>query len=198
MGHFGHLVRYLYVGISPRRVNRFSICLLIWTQLEQYLNPCNWRCVSFSRFREIGLYTYGHFVLLVTGTFHVSTCEMLKIDALTARIGSLNSICNEESPHIYFVWGFPRSRGSIFTLQMTPPTPLNTPVFQPLSGPLSSIQAVPQTHYGSHKPSDPMWIGPSCGYSCYSVYSELCLETEPENGSFWSFGTVPLCWNISS
>ena len=29
MGHFGHLVRYLYVGISPRRVNRFSICLLI-------------------------------------------------------------------------------------------------------------------------------------------------------------------------
>ena len=29
MGHFGHLVRYLYVGISPRRVNRFLICFLI-------------------------------------------------------------------------------------------------------------------------------------------------------------------------
>ena len=29
IGHFGHLVRYLYVGISPRRVNRFMICLLI-------------------------------------------------------------------------------------------------------------------------------------------------------------------------
>ena len=29
MGHFGHLVRYLDVGISPRRVNRFLICLSI-------------------------------------------------------------------------------------------------------------------------------------------------------------------------
>ena len=29
MGHFGHLVPYLDVGISPRRVNRFLICLLI-------------------------------------------------------------------------------------------------------------------------------------------------------------------------
>ena len=124
MGHFGHLVRYLYVGISPRRRNRFSICLLIWTQLEPYLNPCKKRFVSFSRFREIGQDTYGHFDLLVTGTFHVSTCEMLKINVLTARIGSLNSIYNGESPHIYFVWGFPRSRGSIFTLQMTPPPTL--------------------------------------------------------------------------
>ena len=29
IGHFDHLVRYIDVGISPRRVNRFSICLLI-------------------------------------------------------------------------------------------------------------------------------------------------------------------------
>ena len=29
IGHFGHLVRYIYVGISPRRVNRFLICFLI-------------------------------------------------------------------------------------------------------------------------------------------------------------------------
>ena len=54
----------------------------------------------------------------MTGTFHVSTCEMLKLMTLSARIGSLNSICNGESPHIYFVYSFPRSRGSILTLQM--------------------------------------------------------------------------------
>ena len=29
IGHFDHLVRYLDVEISPRRVNRFLICLLI-------------------------------------------------------------------------------------------------------------------------------------------------------------------------
>ena len=29
IGQFEHLVRYLDVEISPRRVNRFSICLLI-------------------------------------------------------------------------------------------------------------------------------------------------------------------------
>ena len=29
MGQFGHLVRYLDVGISSRRMNRFLICLLI-------------------------------------------------------------------------------------------------------------------------------------------------------------------------
>ena len=40
MGHFGHLVRYLDVGISPRRMNRFLICFSISTQLEPYLNPC--------------------------------------------------------------------------------------------------------------------------------------------------------------
>ena len=79
MGHLGHLVRYLYVGISPRRVNQFLICLLISTQLEPYLNPCKWRFVSFSRFREIGQDTYLHFVQFVSGTFRVSTCEMLKI-----------------------------------------------------------------------------------------------------------------------
>ena len=28
-GHFGHLVRYLDVGLSPRRVNRFLFCFLI-------------------------------------------------------------------------------------------------------------------------------------------------------------------------
>ena len=28
-GHFGHLVLYLYVGISPRRVNRLLICFFI-------------------------------------------------------------------------------------------------------------------------------------------------------------------------
>ena len=42
---------------------------------------------------------------------------------LSAGMGSLNSTCNEESPHIYFVLDFPRSRGSIFTLQVTPPQP---------------------------------------------------------------------------
>ena len=31
-GHFGHLVRIVYFEISPRRVNRFLICFLIWTQ----------------------------------------------------------------------------------------------------------------------------------------------------------------------
>ena len=69
----GHLVRYLYVGISPRRVNRFLICLLIWTQLEPYLNPCKWRFVSFSRFWEIGQDTYLHFHQFVSGTFRVAT-----------------------------------------------------------------------------------------------------------------------------
>ena len=46
---------------------------------------------------------YGHFEVLVTGTFRVSTCEMVKIMTLTAGIGPLNSTCNGESPHIYFV-----------------------------------------------------------------------------------------------
>ena len=54
----------------------------------------------------------------MTGTFHVSTCEMLELMTLSARIGSLNSICIGESPHIYLVYSFPRSRGSILTLQM--------------------------------------------------------------------------------
>ena len=102
-GQLWHLVRYLYDGISPCRVNRFLICLLIWTQLEQYVKPCKWRFVSFSRFWEIALDTYGQFVILVTGTFRVSTCEMLKLMIWSARIGSLNSICNGESPPIYFV-----------------------------------------------------------------------------------------------
>ena len=45
-GQFCHLVRYLYVEISPRRVNRFLICLLIWTQREPYLDPCKRRFFS--------------------------------------------------------------------------------------------------------------------------------------------------------
>ena len=85
MGHFGHLVRYIYVRISPPRVNRFLICLLICTQREQSLNPCKWRFVSFSRFREIDLDLYDHFDVLVTGTFRVSTCEMLKINDFDCR-----------------------------------------------------------------------------------------------------------------
>ena len=63
------------------------------------------------------------FDLFVTGTFHVSTCQMLKIDALTARISSLNSICNGESPHIYFVW-VSQNLGGQFSLCKWPPPPI--------------------------------------------------------------------------
>ena len=123
MGHFSQLVRYLDVGISPHRVDRFLICLLIWTQLEPYLNPCKWRFVSFSRFWEIGLDTYGHLDLLVTGTFHVSTCEMVKIITLTARIGLFNSICNGILP-IYILYRVFRDLGGQFSLcKWPPPTP---------------------------------------------------------------------------
>ena len=123
MDHFGHLVRYIDVGISPRRVNWFLICLSIWTQLEQYLNPCKWRLVSFKRFWEIGLDTYGHFDLLVTGTFHVSTCEMLKLMTLTAGIGSLNAICNGEFPDIYFLFRVFRDLWGQISLCKWPPPP---------------------------------------------------------------------------
>ena len=50
------LVRYLNFEISPRRLNRFWICLLIWTHHEPYFNSCKFRVISFRRYWEISVY----------------------------------------------------------------------------------------------------------------------------------------------
>ena len=49
-------VRYLNFEISPRKVNRFWICLLIWTYHELYFNSCKYRVISCSRYWEISVY----------------------------------------------------------------------------------------------------------------------------------------------
>ena len=49
-------VRYFNFKISPRRVNQFWICLLIWTHHESYFNPCKFRVISFSCYWEISVY----------------------------------------------------------------------------------------------------------------------------------------------
>ena len=67
LGQFWTLVPHLVSLITRRSANRFWICLLIWTHHEPYFNSCKFGVISFSRFWEIGLETYGHFDLLVTG-----------------------------------------------------------------------------------------------------------------------------------
>ena len=49
-------VRYINFEISPRRVNRFWICLLIWNHHEPYFNSCKFRVISFGRYWEISVY----------------------------------------------------------------------------------------------------------------------------------------------
>ena len=75
LGQFWTLVPHLVSLIARRSVNRFWICLLIWTHHEPYFNSCKFRVICFSRFREIGLETYGYFAILVTGALHVSTSK---------------------------------------------------------------------------------------------------------------------------
>ena len=67
--------------------------------MSRTLIPVNMFFCS-SRFREIGRDIYGHFDSLVAGTFHVSTCEIVKKLILVAKLGALNSICNGEAPQI--------------------------------------------------------------------------------------------------
>ena len=108
LGRFCHLVRYLYVGISPRRVNLF---------LNPYLNPCKWRFVFFSRFWEIGQDTYPHFHKFVSGTFRVCTCETNKKDEFSPANWFFTSD-NENSPHICFIGHFLYFRRSILALKV--------------------------------------------------------------------------------
>ena len=119
LGRFCHLVRYLYVGISPRRVNRFLIYLLIWTQLEPYLNPCKWRFVFFQSFFEKLDRTH---TLIFTNScpvhFGYVHVRPTKKTNLAPRIGSLDSTDNEDSPHICFIGRFPYFRRSILALKV--------------------------------------------------------------------------------